>query len=78
MTSVEIYVRAGDDLLTLDSQPLLGPWTVSPADLTMAPGPVPDAKYLLLIIRLTSEDRESTPVVHGYSVQWTCPGPDPG
>ncbi len=78
MTSVEIYVRAGDDLLTLDSQPLIGPWTVSPADLTMSPGPVPDAKYLLLIIRLTSDDREATPVVHGYSVQWTCPGPDPG
>jgi hypothetical protein len=73
-TSVEIYVRAGDDLSTLDQQTLYGPWTVSPADLQAAPGPVPDSRYLLVIIRLLSEDRESTPIVHGFSVDWACPG----
>jgi hypothetical protein len=74
-TRVEIWVRAGDDLATLRSQPIYGPWLVSPADLQSPPGPVPDARYLLLIIRLISEDRESTPIVHGYEVQWACPPP---
>ena len=44
----------------------------------MAPGPVPEAQWMLLTIRLISEDGESTPIVHGYEVQWGCPGPDPG
>ncbi len=73
-TAVEIFVRAGDDLLTLNSAPLYGPWTVSPADLQLPPGPVPDSRYMLLIIRLISQDREATPIVHGYSVEWSCPG----
>ncbi len=73
-TRVEIYVRAGDDLATLNAAPIYGPWLVSPADLQAAPGPVPDARYLLLIIRLISEDRETTPIVHSYSVDWSCPG----
>ncbi len=77
-TSVEIFVRAGDDLATLDTAPLYGPWLVSPADLQMPPGPVPSTRFILLIIRLISTDRESTPIVHGYGVQWNCPGPDPG
>lgn len=74
-TSVEIYVRAGNDLATLNQATLYGPWTTSPADLQAAPqGPVPDTRYLLLIIRLISQDREATPIVHGYSVEWACPG----
>jgi streptogramin lyase len=77
-TSVEILVRAGDDLATLDSAPQYGPWIVSPADLQAPPGPVPDTRFLLLTIRLISTDRELTPIVHTYGVQWTCPGPDPG
>ncbi len=73
-TSVEIWVRSGDDLATLNSQPIYGPWTSSPADLQAPPGPVPDGHYLQLNIRLKSEDGESTPIVHSYSVQWACPG----
>jgi hypothetical protein len=73
-TSVEIWVRVGNDLATLGQQPTYGPWTVSPADLTMAPGPVPAAQYMQLTIRLLSSDNESTPIVHGYDVQWACPG----
>lgn len=76
-TEVEVFVRAGDDLATLNQAPLYGPWTVSPADLTVAPGPVPPARYLLLIIRMTSQDRESTPIVHSYNVEWSCPGDIP-
>jgi hypothetical protein len=71
-TSVELYVRVGDDIATIDQQMLYGPWTTFPADLTMAPGPVPDAKYLQLIIRLISDDGESSPIVHGYLVQAGC------
>jgi streptogramin lyase len=73
-TSVEIYVRVGDNLATLSAQPLYGPWITSPANLQAPPGPVPDGRYLLLIIRLISEDREATPIVHGVSVEWSCPG----
>jgi hypothetical protein len=75
-TDVEIWVRTGDDLATLAQQPIYGPWEVSPADLQAAPGPVPDGVYLQLTIRLLSDDNESTPIVHGYSVQWSCP-PEP-
>ncbi len=77
-TEVEIFVRAGDDLATLNQAPIFGPWTVSPANLTLPPGPVPPARYLLLIIRMTSQDRESTPIVHSYNVEWSCPGDVPG
>ncbi len=73
-TEVEIYVRAGNDLGTLNQAQLYGPWLMSPANLTIAPGPVPQSRYLLLIIRMISNDRESTPIVHSYSVAWGCPG----
>ena len=29
-------------------------------------------KNLLLILRVISDDRESTPIVHSYNVQWSC------
>ncbi len=77
-TEVEIYVRAGDDLATLNQAPLFGPWLVSPANLQVPPGPVPASRYLLLIIRMISQDRESTPIVHSYNVEWSCPGDVPG
>ena len=73
-TSVEIWVRVGDDLATIDAQPIYGPWTMSPADLQMPPGPVPMASYMKLTIRLKSSDGESTPIVHSYNVSWACPG----
>jgi streptogramin lyase len=73
-TAVELYVRAGNDLATLNAQPQYGPWTVSPADLQMPPGPVPDSRYLLVTIRLLSNDNEATPIVHAFSVDWACPG----
>jgi hypothetical protein len=72
-TSVEVYVRAGDDPLTIDAAPIFGPWTVSAANLQGPPGPVPDTRYLKLIIRLISLDRVSTPIVHSYDVKWACP-----
>ena len=67
-------VRVGDDPATIDAQPAFGPWLVSPADLQAPPGPVPDATYMKLTLRLLSSDGESTPIVHGYDVQWACPG----
>ncbi len=77
-TSVEIYVRVGDDLTTLEQQTLYGPWLVSPADLQAPPeGPVPDGRYLLLIIKLLTDDRDTTPIVHGFDVEWGCPGDVP-
>jgi streptogramin lyase len=73
-TAVEVYVRVGNDLATLDQETRYGPWTVSPADLQAPPGPVPTGRYMLLTIRLLSQDNESTPIVHAYAVQWSCPG----
>jgi len=72
-TKVEVFVQVGNDLATLDQQPYYGPWTASPADLTMAPGPVPNGVYLRVTLRLISEDRATSPIVKSYSVQYTCP-----
>ncbi len=72
-TAVQIWVRAGDDLATLPTQPQYGPWTVPPANLQVPPGPVPDSRYLQLTIRLISEDRMTSPIVHSYELRWTCP-----
>lgn len=77
-TRVEVYVRSGNDLATLGQQPLFGAWLASPANLQAPPGPVPDGRYLLLTLRLISDDRESTPIVHSYNVQWSCDDAPPG
>ena len=72
-TAVEIWVRVGNDLVTLDAQPMIGPWTIPPANLQAPPGPVPDGRYLQLIVRLISIDRETTPIVHSLAARWACP-----
>jgi hypothetical protein len=72
-TAVEVWVRVGDDAATIGGTMQYGPWVVSPADLQLPPGPVPDGRYLELTIRLISADRSSTPIVHGYEVKWQCP-----
>jgi streptogramin lyase len=77
-TAVEIWVRSGDDAATIGAQPQLGPWLSSPGDLQMPPGPVPDGRFLELTIRLISNDRASTPIVHGYEIEWQCPQDIPG
>lgn len=73
-TGIEVWVRAGDDPATIDQQPAFGPWVPpSPADLQAPPGPVPDSKYLQVIFRLKSLDRNSTPILQWYQLEWTCP-----
>jgi streptogramin lyase len=72
-TALELWVRAGDDLATRGSWPQYGPWVVSPALLQFAPGPVPNARFLEVTFRLMSIDRESSPILHSYDVEWTCP-----
>lgn len=72
-TSVELYVRVGDDLATLAAATPSGPWTVFPADLQAPPGPVPNGRYLMPVVRLISADRVSTPTLHEYTLAWTCP-----
>lgn len=71
-TSIEVWVRVGNNLATLGSQPQYGPWTVSPAMLQLPPGPVPNASYMRITFRLISADRQSTPVLRGYEAQWYC------
>ncbi|MBI4510889.1 MAG: hypothetical protein HY698_14750 [Deltaproteobacteria bacterium] len=73
MTTLELWVRAGDDLATLAAQPLIGPFLIPPANLQAAPGPVADSKFLQVTFRLTSLDRETSPIVRSYEVKWTCP-----
>jgi hypothetical protein len=71
-TRVELSVRTWDiDSTTAQS---FGKWIVSPADLQQAPGPVPDSRFLELSLHLVSEDRESSPILHSYELQWKCPG----
>ncbi|MCB9620384.1 MAG: hypothetical protein H6724_13180 [Sandaracinus sp.] len=69
-TSVEYYVRSSATTAGLATQPWLGPFTgVSPADLTVAPGPVPAGRFLEVDIRMATADRTVTPRI--YDVQGT-------
>ena len=75
-TEVRIFARAADDLAALHAAPILGPWTSSAADLQAPPGPLPDSRYLQLIVELTSETWDTTPVVYSYQAEGRCLVPD--
>lgn len=74
-TAVQLYVKTGPSLasLTDTANPQYGPFTVSPSDLRVAPGPVPHNAYMRVLFVLTSQDRTSTPVLNSFNVTWSCP-----
>jgi len=60
-TSVEIWARSADDVAGLDAEAWIGPFTDNPADFTMAPGPIPQRRYLQVELRLATMDRSAAP-----------------
>lgn len=75
-TAVQLYVKVGPTLASLNDtgNPQYGPFTLSPANLQVAPGPVPRNLYMRVLFVLTSQDRQSTPVLNSFNVTWTCSG----
>jgi hypothetical protein len=72
MTSVEFYVRAADTRADLAGASWIGPFTGNPADLTMAPGPVPGLRFLEVEVRLRTEDRTRAPRIFSMDVAVSC------
>ncbi len=71
-TSVEVWVRSADTVAGLDAEAWIGPFTANPADLTMAPGPVPERRYLQVELRLATTDRMAAPRVFSIDVAGVC------
>jgi streptogramin lyase len=74
-TRVELYVRTGSDAATVGQAPPQGPWTNSPADLQLTPGPVGDSIHMQLTLRLISESPLDSATLHSYRVTRICPAP---
>jgi hypothetical protein len=71
-TSVEIFVRSANTQAGLNSASWIGPFITSPANLTMAPGPVPNGRFLEMDIRMATTDRRLTPRVRSASASGFC------
>jgi len=71
-TRVEIWVRSADSIAALELETWIGPFAMSPANLTAAPGPVPERRYLQVEIRLSTDDRRSAPRVFSVDVAGLC------
>lgn len=73
-TSVELWVRSSNTVAGLATQAWIGPFVTSPANLTVAPGPVPPGRYLEVDVRLATTDRRITPRVYSASATGLCDG----
>lgn len=75
-TAVEVHARTSDDRASLASQPWIGPFTVTPArptvDFRMAPGPLPEGRYIEVDIRLRTDDRRVAPRVFEVELGRAC------
>ena len=71
-TRVEVWARAADSLGGLELETWIGPFVGSPVDLTAAPGPIPERRYLQIELRLSTDDRRSAPRVFSIDVAGLC------
>lgn len=72
-TSVEYYVRSSGTVAGLATLPWIGPFTgASPANLQVAPGPVPPGRYLEIDVRMATDDRTVTPRVYDVQATGMC------
>jgi len=71
-TSVEVFVRSAATSAGLATATWYGPFRTSPANLTLAPGPVPNGRFLELDIRMETTDRRLTPRVYSASATGYC------
>ncbi len=71
-TSVEVWVRSASTAAGLATATWYGPFRTSPANLTIAPGPVPNGRFLEMDIRMETTDRRLTPRVYSASATGFC------
>ena len=71
-TSVEVWARSADTRAGLDAEAFIGAFTDNPADLTMAPGPIPQRRFLEVELRLATTDRMTAPRVFSIDVGAIC------
>ncbi len=71
-TTVTLFARVANREDDLSSQPWIGPFASSPADLTSSPGPVPAGRFLEVDVRMTSRDAGVTPRVGSVAVEGAC------
>jgi hypothetical protein len=71
-TSVNIYVRVANSAALLSTQPWIGPFATSPANLAAAPGPVPTGPFIEIDVRMETEDRRLTPRVTNVNATGVC------
>jgi hypothetical protein len=73
-TAVTLRARAADDVMGLASATSTGPYTQSPADLSMMPGPLAPnpAGYLQVQFDLTTSDKATTPRLKSFSIIYEC------
>jgi hypothetical protein len=73
-TAVSLYVRTANDTATLATRPWIGPFAGNPASLTVAPGPVPNGRYIEIDVRMETTDRRLTPRVYSVGAVGYCDG----
>jgi hypothetical protein len=74
-TTISVRVRSADDTTSLMSAPWTGNYPTSPADLSMAPGPVlPNPSgFLQVEFDFTTTDKNVTPALKSYQIVSDCP-----
>jgi streptogramin lyase len=70
--SVELRVRTADTREALEVAPWYGQWSDSPADLRIAPGPVPTGAVMEYEITLRSLDGIAVPRVERLAIAYAC------
>ncbi len=73
-TKIAVRVRSADDQVSLASAPFYGEWSTSPADLSMAPGPIMPNPSGLLDVQfvLTTMDKNTTPALKSFKILYEC------
>ena len=72
MTEVTLWARSADTIAGLDAETWIGPFSGTPIDFAMPPGPVPTGRYLQLELRLATDDRRIAPRVLSVDVASSC------
>jgi len=70
---LELRLRAAATREALTTAMWIGPWSMSPSDLTTMPGPIPEERFLEIESRLTSINEMASPTLSGLTIQVHCP-----
>jgi hypothetical protein len=73
MSLVDVRVRSADSRGALPTATWIGPFTTTPSELTLPPGPVAPGRFLEVEVNLVSDDAMRSPRVRRVSVQYHCP-----